>query len=49
MTQKEILDREANNTGSIWLYLEGSFYKAYERGVAAENVIAITIAAILAN
>ena len=35
MTQKEILDREADNTGSIWLYLEGSFYKAYERSAFA--------------
>ncbi len=31
MTQKEIIEFERTNTGLIRLYLEGSFYKAYER------------------
>ena len=35
MTQKEILEREAHNTDSIWFYLEGAFYKAYERSAFA--------------
>lgn len=35
MTQKEILDLEQENTDSIFLYLEGSFYKAYERSAFA--------------
>ena len=35
LTQKEIIDREQTNTDSVWLYLEGSFYKAYERSAFA--------------
>ena len=30
MTQKEIIEFEETNTGVIRLYLEGSFYKAYQ-------------------
>lgn len=35
MTQKEIIDIEQNNTGYINLYLEGTFYKAYEQSAFA--------------
>ena len=35
LTQKEIIGREQTNTDSVWLYLEGSFYKAYERSAFA--------------
>ena len=35
MTQKEIIEFEETNTGVIRLYLEGSFYKAYERSAFA--------------
>ena len=35
MTQKEIIDRELCNTDSVWLYLEGTFLKAYERSAFA--------------
>jgi len=35
MTQQEIINREESNHDSIWLYLEGSFYKAYERSAFA--------------
>lgn len=35
MSYKEILDRESVNTDSIWLYMEGGFYKAYERSAFA--------------
>jgi len=35
MTQQEIIEREGSNRDSIWLYLEGSFYKAYERSAFA--------------
>ena len=31
MTFREIIDREDQNTDSIWLYREGMFMKAYER------------------
>lgn len=31
MTFREIIDREEQNTDSIWLYREGMFMKAYER------------------
>lgn len=31
MTFKEILEREEQNTGLVWLYREGMFMKAYER------------------
>lgn len=34
-TQKEIISREEANRNSVWLYLEGSFYKAYERSAFA--------------
>ena len=33
MTVREIIDREDQNTDGIWLYREGMFMKAYERGV----------------
>ena len=35
MTQKEIIDIEQDNTGYINLYLEGTFYKAYEQSAFA--------------
>lgn len=35
MTQKEIIEREEGNTSYIWLYLEGTFWKAYERSAFA--------------
>ena len=35
MTQKEIIEFEDTNTGVIRLYLEGTFYKAYERSAFA--------------
>ena len=35
MTQKEIIEFEEANTGLIRLYLEGTFYKAYERSAFA--------------
>ncbi len=35
MTQREIIEFEETNTGVIRLYLEGSFYKAYERSAFA--------------
>ena len=35
MTQKEIIEFEDTNSGVIRLYLEGSFYKAYERSAFA--------------
>jgi len=35
MTQQEIITKEESNFNSIWLYLEGSFYKAYERSAFA--------------
>ena len=35
VTQKEIIEFEEANTGVIRLYLEGSFYKAYERSAFA--------------
>lgn len=35
MTQKEIIEFEEANTAVIRLYLEGSFYKAYERSAFA--------------
>ena len=35
MTQKEIIDIEQANTGFINLYLEGTFYKAYEQSAFA--------------
>lgn len=35
MTQKEIIDIEQENTGHINLYLEGTFYKAYEQSAFA--------------
>ena len=35
MTQKEIIEREEGNTSFIWLYLEGTFWKAYERSAYA--------------
>lgn len=35
MTQQEIIAREELNRDSIWLYLEGSFFKAYERSAFA--------------
>ena len=35
VTQKEIIEFEETNTGVIRLYLEGSFYKAYERSAFA--------------
>ena len=35
MTQKEIIEFEESNTGVIRLYLEGTFYKAYERSAFA--------------
>ena len=35
LTQKEIIDREQTNTDSVWLYLEGTFLKAYERSAFA--------------
>jgi hypothetical protein len=31
MTFREIIEREDQNTDSIWLYREGLFMKAYER------------------
>ena len=31
MTFKEIIERENQNTDSVWLYREGMFMKAYER------------------
>ena len=31
MTFREIIERENQNTDSIWLYREGMFMKAYER------------------
>ena len=31
MTQKEIFEREKSNTGFIYLYREGIFWKAYEK------------------
>ena len=35
MTQKEIIEFEETNTGVIRLYLDGSFYRAYERSAFA--------------
>lgn len=35
MTQKEILELEESNRDSIYLHLEGTFYKAYERSAFA--------------
>ncbi len=35
MTQKEIIDIERENTCFINLYLEGTFYKAYEQSAFA--------------
>lgn len=35
VTQKEIIEIEETNTGVIRLYLEGTFYKAYERSAFA--------------
>ena len=35
MTQQEIIDIEQDNTGYINLYLEGTFYKAYEQSAFA--------------
>ena len=35
VTQKEIIEFEENNTGVIRLYLEGTFYKAYEHSAFA--------------
>ena len=35
MTQKEIIDIEQENSGHINLYLEGTFFKAYEQSAFA--------------
>ena len=35
MTHQQIIERESTNTDSIWLYLEGTFYRAYEQSAFA--------------